>query len=283
MRVAHNNMTLVTAFMTAKGEAEKSFSNSDVYIEKFIENPRHIEIQFIADQHGRCVHLGERDCTIQRRHQKLLEEAPSPMMTQKQRDLMGSLAIKGVMATNYVNAGTMEFLMNKQGQFYFMEVNTRIQVEHPVTEMVTGIDLIKEQISVAAGNPLSFTQEDVQLEGCAIECRINAEDPYHDFMPSPGTITGYNTPGGFHVRIDTHAYQGYSISPHYDSMIGKLIVKGKDREEALAILHRALREYIIEGVHTTIPFFKKLIKDPKFISLDYDTSFMDDFKMDNEG
>jgi acetyl-CoA carboxylase biotin carboxylase subunit len=280
MRVAHSDMSLVSSFLTAKGESEKAFSSGDMYIEKFIENPRHVEVQFIADSYGNCVHLGERDCTIQRRHQKLIEEAPSPVLTNEMRAMIGNSAVKGVMATNYVNAGTMEFLLDKQGTFYFMEVNTRIQVEHPVTEMVTGIDLIKEQIRVAAGEELSFKQEDITLRGTAIECRINAEDPYMDFMPSPGTITGYNVPGGLNVRIDTHAYQGYKISPHYDSMIGKLIVYGNTREEAIATLKRALDEYFIEGVKTTIPFFKRLLRDPKFHSADYDTSYMDGFKME---
>ncbi|OED35811.1 acetyl-CoA carboxylase biotin carboxylase subunit [PVC group bacterium (ex Bugula neritina AB1)] len=280
MRIAYDNASLATAFLTAKGEAEKAFTSGEVYLEKLIENPRHIEIQFIADNHGNCVHLGERDCTIQRRHQKLLEEAPSPVMTESKRREIGALAVKGVMATGYRNAGTMEFLMDKNGKFYFMEVNTRIQVEHPVTEIVTGIDLVKEQILVAMGNTLSFSQKDISIKGSAIECRINAEDPFNDFMPSPGTIDGYNVPGGLGVRIDTHAYEGYSISPYYDSMIGKLIVTGKNREEALAVLKRALSEYIIQGIHTTIPFFEKLIQDPNFINLDYDTGFMDDFQMD---
>jgi len=279
MRVAHNDMSLVSAFLTAKQEAETAFKNSDVYIEKFVENPRHVEIQIIADKHGNCIHLGERDCSIQRRHQKLLEEAPSPALDSKTRKMIGELSVKGAKAAGYVNAGTIEYLLDKDNNFYFMEMNTRIQVEHPVTEMVTGVDLIREQIKVAAGHKLSYTQEDIKIEGAAIECRINAEDPLNNFMPNPGKISAYNLPGGLGVRIDSHVYDGFVISPYYDSMVGKLIVHAKTREEAISRLKRALSEFVVEGIKTTIPLFERIVNDAKFTSGNFNTGFMEDFKI----
>ncbi len=278
MRVVHNDISLVSSFLTAKAEAESAFKNSDVYMEKFIQNPRHIEVQILADGHGNCVYLGERDCSIQRRHQKLLEEAPSPIIDEKTRKELGEKSVLAAKAAKYVNAGTIEYLLDKKGDFYFMEMNTRIQVEHTVTEMITGIDIVKEQIKIAAGEKLSFKQEDIVFTGAAIECRINAEDPFHEFLPSAGTITGLNFPGGLGVRVDSHTYQGYKIPPYYDSMIGKLIVHGKTRQDAIDILRRALDEFVVEGVKTTIPFFQRLVTDKQFLSGKFDTSFLEKFK-----
>lgn len=275
MRVCHNDVRLISAMLTAQREAEVSFGNPDVYIEKYVEKPRHVEIQILGDSHGHIIHLGERDCTIQRRHQKLIEESPSPILDSKLRKKIIEAAIKCAKAISYVNAGTIEFLVDYSGNFYFMEMNTRIQVEHPVTEAVTGIDLVKEQIRIASGEKLHHKQEDIKFNGCAIECRINAEDPDNDFMPSPGKIMMLDLPGGRGVRIDTHVYQGYSIPPYYDSLIAKLIVHGKDRNEAITICRRALDEFIVDPIKTTIPFHKKVMSNPLFIKGRYSTDFID--------
>ena len=275
MRVCHNDVRLISAFLTAQREAEAAFGNADVYIEKFIEKPRHIEIQILGDAFGHVIHLGERDCTIQRRHQKLVEETPSPALDSKLRKKMGEAAVKCAKSIGYVNAGTVEFLLDEDNSFYFMEMNTRIQVEHPITEAVTGVDLVKEQIMVASGKKLAYKQEDIKFTGHAIECRINAEDPDNDFMPSPGKIVTFNAPGGRGVRLDTHAYQGYTISPYYDSMIGKLIVHGKNRTEAVNICKRALDEFTVEPIKTTIPFHKRVMNDPVFLKGKFSTDFIE--------
>ncbi|AKF95299.1 acetyl-CoA carboxylase biotin carboxylase subunit [Brevibacillus laterosporus] len=279
MRVAVDDEDLEKAIRQAQNEAKTAFGNAGVYLEKFVEGPRHVEIQIMGDKHGNVVYLGERDCSIQRRHQKLVEEAPSPALSQELRKQMGEAAVAAAQAVNYHGAGTVEFLLDKHGQFYFMEMNTRIQVEHPVTEMITGIDLIKEQISVAYGNHLSFTQDDIVLDGWSIECRINAENPAKSFMPSPGKIEGYLAPGGFGVRIDSAVYPGYTIPPYYDSMIAKVIVWGKTREEAIERMKRALQELMIEGVHTTIPFHLKLLEHEVFISGQFDTKFLETYDL----
>jgi acetyl-CoA carboxylase, biotin carboxylase subunit len=265
MRIVEAEADLEAQITTARNEAKAAFGNDAVYVEKFIQNPRHIEIQVLADQHGNIVHLGERDCSIQRRHQKLLEEAPSPVVTPELRESIGSTVLKAIRKVGYEGVGTIEFLADEHLNLYFIEMNTRIQVEHPVTEMITGIDLLKEQIKAAAGLPLSFTQEDIQFKGHAIECRINAEDPSKNFMPSPGQIEGYIAPGGPGVRVDSHAYGGYKIPPHYDSLVSKLIVWGQDREEALSRMRRALDEYALTGIKTTIPFHQQLLDNPEFI------------------
>jgi acetyl-CoA carboxylase biotin carboxylase subunit len=276
MRVAHNDPALVKGFHTARNEAERAFSNSMVYIEKYIENPRHIEFQILADRKGKTVHLGERDCSLQRRHQKLLEESPSPVMTADLRKKMGKAAIKAAEAVKYVNAGTVEFLYSEESkEFYFIEMNTRVQVEHPVTEEVTGIDIVKEQIRIAAGEELGYDQKDIQFNRCAIECRINAEDPFNDFRPSPGKIEFMHVPGGHGVRVDKHAYSGYTIPPHYDSLLAKLITYGKTRREAIDRMVRALDEFMIRGVHTTIPLHKVILKDPNFRRGRYSTAFIE--------
>ncbi len=278
MRVAHNDMTLVNAFTTARHEAERAFGNAGVYLEKYVESARHIEVQIMADEHGNVVHLGERDCSMQRRNQKVLEEAPSPALEADVRAKLGAAAIKAAKAVNYANAGTVEFLYDELAEeFYFMEMNTRIQVEHPVTEEVTGIDLIKEQIRVAMGEKLSFTQEDIKMRGHAIEFRVNAEDPARNFAPSPGKIQWVNFPGGFGVRIDSAVYPGYVIPPYYDSMVAKLIVRGRNREEALARLDRALSEFFIDGPKTTIPLGLALLKDAQFLSGKYNTGYLEKF------
>jgi acetyl-CoA carboxylase biotin carboxylase subunit len=276
MRVCHNDVRLVSAFLTAQSEAEAAFGNSAVYMEKYIEAPRHIEFQILADEKGNIVHLGERDCTIQRRHQKLIEEAPSPALSTAMRKKMGEAAVKGAKAVNYRGAGTVEFLVDGD-EFYFMEMNTRIQVEHPVTEMVTGIDLIKEQIKVAAGQKLSVKQEDINIKGHAIECRINAEDPDHDFRPSPGKLVAIHVPGGLGVRVDTHVYAGYEIPPFYDSLIAKLITYGKDRKEAITIMKRALDEFLVEPIKTTVSFHKKVMIDSDFRKGDVSTHFVEKY------
>ena len=278
MRVAATEEELLKSIRQAQKEAELTFGNAGVYLEKYLEEPRHVEIQLMADKHGNVVYLGERDCSIQRRHQKLVEEAPSPALNQILREKMGRAAVLAARAVNYHGAGTVEFLLDKHGQFYFMEMNTRIQVEHGVTEMVTGIDLIQEQISVAAGNRLSFSQEDIKMNGCAIECRINAENPTMNFMPSPGLIKTYLAPGGFGVRIDSAVYSGYEISPFYDSMVTKVIVWGKNRPEAIQRMKRALDEFVIEGIHTTMPLHKKLLRHEIFINGDFNTGFLDKHK-----
>lgn len=275
MRLCHNDVRLVSAFLTAQREAEAAFGNPDVYIEKYIENPRHIEIQLLGDRHNHIVHLGERDCTIQRRHQKLIEESPSPVVDSKLRKKMGDAAVKGAKSINYVNAGTMEFLMDENNEFYFMEMNTRIQVEHPVTEMLTAIDLVKQQIKIAAGRKLGFRQEDIKFAGSAIECRIYAEDPANDFRPSPGKIIHLNLPGGPGVRLDTHVYPGYEVSPYYDSMIGKIITYAESRPEAISIMKRALDECFIGPIKTTIPFHINVFNDPAFLRGRFSTDFVE--------
>lgn len=279
MRVAVDDEDLEKAIRQAQNEAKTAFGNPGVYLEKFVEGPRHVEIQIMADKFGNTVYLGERDCSIQRRHQKLIEEAPSPALSEELRRQMGEAAVAAAKAVNYHGAGTVEFLLDKYGKFYFMEMNTRIQVEHPVTEMVTGIDLIKEQILVAAGQPLSFTQEDIKLDGWAMECRINAENPARNFMPSPGKISNYLAPGGFGVRVDSAAYAGYTIPPYYDSMIAKLIVWGKTRQEAIDRMKRALSEFVVEGIATTIPFHLKVMDHDVFVSGHFDTKFLETYPL----
>ncbi|MFH1395142.1 MAG: acetyl-CoA carboxylase biotin carboxylase subunit [Candidatus Omnitrophota bacterium] len=276
MRVCHNDISLVNAFLTARSEAEAAFGNPEVYMEKYIAEPRHVEFQIIADEKGNVVHLGERDCTIQRRHQKLIEESPSVSLSKDMREKMGEMAVKGAKAVDYKGAGTMEFLVDGD-KFYFMEMNTRIQVEHPVTEMVTGIDLVKEQIKAASGQTLSFKQEDVKIKGCAIECRINAEDPEHDFRPSPGEISAINIPGGPGIRVDTHVYAGYKIPPFYDSMIAKLIAYGSTRKETIKTMQRALEEFYIEPIKTTVDFHKQVLNNPDFQRGDISTHFVEKF------
>jgi acetyl-CoA carboxylase biotin carboxylase subunit len=273
MRIARDAEEFSQLFSLAQNEALSAFGNGDVYVEKFLARPRHVEIQVLGDTHGRVIHLGERDCSVQRRHQKLIEESPSPALTPELRAQMGDAAVRLSEAIGYVGAGTVEFLLDEDGSFYFMEMNTRIQVEHPVTEMVTGQDLVKEQIRVAAGLPLSI--EEVQLQGHSIEVRINAEDPYRNFQPSPGVITAYHPPGGPGVRVDTHVYAGYTVPPYYDSLLAKLIVHGRDRAEALARLGLALDTFILEGVTTTIPFLARVIRHPDFVAGDIDTKFLE--------
>jgi acetyl-CoA carboxylase biotin carboxylase subunit len=275
MRVAHNDPSLVKGYHTARSEAERAFGNPVVYIEKYIENPRHIEFQILADRKGKTIHLGERDCSLQRRHQKLIEESPSPALTSDLRKKMGKAAIKAAEAVRYVNAGTVEFLLDAKGDFYFIEMNTRVQVEHPVTEEVTGIDIVKEQIRIAAGEELGYDQKDVEFQKAAIECRLNAEDPFNGFQPSPGRIEFLHVPGGHGVRVDTHVYGGYQIPSHYDSMIAKLICYGHDRRVALDRMARALDEFMIRGVKTTIPLHKLILKDPNFRRGRYSTSFVE--------
>ena len=274
IRNIEDESELEEKILEAKQEARQFFGNDDVYLEKLIINPKHIEIQLLADEHGNVVYLGERDCSCQRRNQKLLEESPAVIMTEELRERMGKAAVAAAKACGYTNAGTVEFLVDKDKNFYFMEMNTRIQVEHPVTEMVTGIDLIKEQIKIAAGEPLSFEQEDVHLDGHAIECRVNAEDPAKGFRPCPGKIKSIHLPGGFGVRIDTAVYQGYEIPPYYDSMIAKVIVKGKDRNEAIQKMKVALSEFLIEGITTNVDFQLNLLRDPDFEKGDFDIGFL---------
>ncbi|MBV9772441.1 MAG: acetyl-CoA carboxylase biotin carboxylase subunit [Gemmatimonadetes bacterium] len=275
MRVAKDEEEFVRQFAMARNEAAAAFGDDTVYIEKYLARPRHIEFQILGDQHGRVIHLGERDCSIQRRHQKLLEEAPSPALTQELRERMGEAAVRGAKAIDYVGAGTIEMLLNDGGSFYFMEMNTRIQVEHPVTEMTTGFDLVKEQIRAAAGLPLSIPEKPIRLRGHAIECRINAEDPARNFAPSPGTIHTFHPPGGPGVRIDTHVYAGYRVPPFYDSLLGKLIVHGSTREEAIARMRNALATFVVEGVHTTIPFLLEVMDSPEFVAGEVDTKFLE--------
>jgi acetyl-CoA carboxylase biotin carboxylase subunit len=279
MRLVRTEDELVKSFLAAQGEAEAAFGNAGVYLEKFIERPRHIEFQILADSFGNVVHLGERDCSIQRRHQKLLEEAPSPALTSELREKMGAAAVRTAQSINYLGAGTVEFLLDRSGHFYFMEMNTRIQVEHPVTEMITGLDLIAEQIRLAQGERLSFTQEQVQFRGHAIECRINAEDPDHNFRPHPGRINGYLPPGGPGVRMDSHVYTDYEIPPYYDSLIGKLIVWGVDRPTAIERMRRALREFAITGLPTTIGFHQKILETPEFLEGEVYTNFVEQMMM----
>lgn len=274
MRTAHSPEEFETSFLTAQTEARNAFGDEAMYIEHFVENPKHIEFQILADHYGNVVHLGERDCSIQRHHQKLIEESPSPALTDKLRRKMGEAAVKAAKAAGYTNAGTIEFLLEKNGSFYFMEMNTRIQVEHPVTEWVTGIDLVKEQIRIASGEKLLFSQEDITLTGHAIECRINAEDPAKNFRPSPGMITDLYLPGGKGVRMDTAIYSGYTIPPYYDSMLAKLIVHGKNREEAILKMRSALGEVIIEGVKTNVDYQYEILHHPDFVSGDTDIEFI---------
>ena len=272
MRVAESADVIESTFTMARNEASAAFNDARVYIERFVQRPRHVEIQVLGDSHGNLVHLGERDCSIQRRHQKLIEESPSPAITPETRQAMGDAAIAAGRAIDYSNAGTVEFLLTDGGEFFFMEMNTRIQVEHPVTEMVTGVDLVKEQIRSAAGERIG---EPHTLSGHAIECRINAEDPAHDFRPSPGKITAFHAPGGPGIRIDTHVYAGYSVPPYYDSLLGKLIAYGSTRDEALGRAYQALEEFIIEGVKTTIPFLREVLRHPDFVAGDFDTHFLE--------
>ncbi len=275
MRLVRDESDLPRLFHAAQGEAEAAFGNAGVYLEKFVERPRHIEFQILADGHGNVIHLGERDCSIQRRHQKLLEEAPSPALTPKLRRLMGRAAVRAAQSIGYVGAGTVEFLLDHDGSFYFMEMNTRIQVEHPVTEAIAGIDLIAEQIRIAQGEPLRLKQDQVELRGHAIECRINAEDPDHDFRPHPGRISAYLPPGGPGVRMDSHVYPDYDIPPYYDSLIGKLIVWGPDRPAAIARMKRALGECAIAGIHTTIGFHQQILETPAFVNSEVYTDFIE--------
>ncbi len=278
MRIAHNDISLMKGYHTARNEAEKAFGNSGVYIEKYFENPHHIEFQILADGRGNIIHLGERDCSIQRRHQKLVEETPSPLIDNKFKDLrrkMGKAAYRIAELAQYNNAGTVEFIVDDKGNFYFLEVNKRIQVEHPITEEVTGIDLVRMQILIAMGEPLKLSQSDIHPRGHAIQCRINAENPYDDFRPSPGRIDMHYSPGGHGVRVDSHVYAGYVIPATYDSMIGKLITYGKDRREAIDRMSRALGEYLITGVKTTIPFEQNILLDPDFRRGVYSTGFIE--------
>ncbi|UKJ07287.1 acetyl-CoA carboxylase biotin carboxylase subunit [Solitalea lacus] len=278
MRIVWKDEDFENAWDSARQEAGAAFGNDGIYLEKFVEDPRHIEIQIVGDQYGKVCHLSERDCSIQRRHQKLVEESPSPFMTDELRQKMGDAAISGAAAVNYEGAGTIEFLVDKHRNFYFMEMNTRIQVEHPVTEEVINYDLIKEQIKVAAGVPISGRSYLPTMH--AIECRINAEDPLNGFRPSPGKITNFHSPGGHGVRVDTHVYSGYVIPPNYDSMIAKLITVAQTREEAISTMERALSEFVIEGIKTTIPFHIKLMQDPNFRAGNFTTKFMETFEMD---
>lgn len=281
IRIAEDEDSLVSQITTAQQEAQKAFGNAGVYLEKYLTGMKHVEIQIMADKHGNAVHLFERDCSVQRRRQKLVEEAPCPILSPELRNRMGQAAVRAALAVNYAGAGTLEFLLGPDGSFYFMEMNTRIQVEHPVTEMITNVDLIKEMISVAEGNPLSFAQEDLRINGWSIECRINAEDSERQFMPSPGHISFYLPPGGAGVRIDSAVYPGYTISPHYDSMIAKLIVWGATREEAIARMKRALSEFAIDGIRTTIPFHQKLLNHPKFVRGDFDIKFLEEYDIND--
>jgi len=276
MRAAFSEEEFRRGYTVARHEAETNFGDSTVYLEKLIEHPRHVEIQILGDRHGNLLHLGERDCSIQRRHQKLIEEAPSPSVTPEMRAAMGEAAIRGAEAIGYHGAGTVEFLLAPDGEFYFMEMNTRIQVEHPVTELVTATDLIKEQIRVAAGERLAI-EETPRFRGHAIECRINAEDPEHGFRPSPGLISTFHAPGGPGVRVDTHIYAGYVVPPYYDSLLAKLIVSGKTREEARSRAYHALEEFIIEGVHTTVSFLRSVLAHPDFVAGEFDTGFVERF------
>ncbi|MBQ7696247.1 MAG: acetyl-CoA carboxylase biotin carboxylase subunit [Lentisphaeria bacterium] len=275
MRIAHNEASLLQGFHAARAEAEKAFGNGDLYMEKYIVNPRHIEVQILADNFGNVVHLGERDCSVQRRNQKLLEESPSPALTAKMREKLGNAAVKAAKAAGYSSAGTIEFLYTGSGEFYFMEMNTRIQVEHPVTEMITGVDLIKEMIRIAANEKMTLRQRDIVIKGHAIELRINAEDPARGFAPSPGLVSLFIPPGGPDVRVDTHVYSGYRIPPYYDSLLAKIIVRGADRQEAIAVCRRALGELVVEGVRTTQTFQKQIINHKDFVEGKYDTGFVD--------
>ncbi|MCP5432589.1 MAG: acetyl-CoA carboxylase biotin carboxylase subunit [Alphaproteobacteria bacterium] len=275
MKVARGAEGLASALSTARAEAKAAFGDDAVYLEKYLERPRHIEIQVIADSRGTVLHLGERDCSIQRRHQKLIEEAPSPVLEAKERARIGEIVTRGLSKLGYLGVGTVEFLY-ENGEFYFIEMNTRLQVEHPVTEFVTGLDLVREQIRIAAGEPLGFTQKDVTISGHAIECRVNAENP-RTFTPSPGLVKAYHTPGGLGVRVDSAAYSGYRIPPYYDSMVAKLIVHGRNRAEALSRLERALKEFVVEGIDTTLPLFAEIVRDEEFRAGDYHIHWLEEF------
>ena len=274
IRVAYSKEELEKEYDIVKQEAKVSFNDDSLYLEKFVENPRHVEIQILADEHGNCIHLGERDCSIQRRNQKILEETPSGILDDKTKKKMGEVAVKAVKEIGYSNAGTIEFLVDKNKDFYFMEMNTRVQVEHPVTEMVTGVDIIKEQIKIASGEELEYKQQDIKFEGHSMEVRINAENPDKNFMPCPGTITGLHIPGGNGIRVDTAIYSGYTVPPTYDSMLAKLIVHGRDREESIAKMKSAVAEFVIEGITTNIDFLLKILENENFKTNNYDTSFI---------
>ena len=274
IRIAYTEEELKKEYDVVKQEAKVSFNDDSIYIEKFIENPRHIEIQILADEHGNCVHLGERDCSVQRRNQKVLEETPSSVISDKTRKKMGEIAVKAVKQIGYSNAGTIEFLVDKNQDFYFMEMNTRVQVEHPVTEMVTGIDIIKEQIKIASGENLEYQQKDIKIDGHSLEVRINAENPSKNFMPCPGLITGLHLPGGNGIRVDTAIYAGYTVPQNYDSMLAKVIVHGKNREESIAKMRSAIAELVIEGIDTNVEFLYQILENKNFIKNDYDTSFI---------
>ena len=274
IRVAYSKEELEKEYDIVKQEAKVSFNDDSLYLEKFVENPRHVEIQILADEHGNCIHLGERDCSVQRRNQKVLEETPSGILDEETRKKMGEVAVKAVKEIGYSNAGTIEFLVDKNKDFYFMEMNTRVQVEHPVTEMVTGVDIIKEQIKIASGEELTYKQEDIKFNGHSMEVRINAENPDKNFMPCPGTITGLHIPGGNGVRVDTAIYSGYTVPPTYDSMLAKLIVHGKNREESIAKMKSAVAEFVVEGITTNIDFLLKILENENFKTNNYDTSFI---------
>ena len=274
MKIVRGRDAVSAAFATASAEAASAFGNGDMYVERYIEKPRHIEIQIVADEHGKVIHLGERECSVQRRHQKLIEESPSPAVSPELRRRMGEVSVRAMERIRYNNLGTIEYLLDERGEFYFMEMNTRVQVEHPVTEAVTGVDLVREQILLASGQPLSRKQEDVQLRGAAIEARVNAEDPV-TFAPWPGKITGYSVPGGYGVRVDSAAYENYTVLPHYDSLLAKVIVHAEDRPLAIARLQRALGEYVIEGIRTNIPFHRTALADDAFTSGQYDTRLVE--------
>jgi len=274
MKIVREKSAVAAAFATASAEAANAFGNGDMYLERYVEKPRHVEIQIVADEHGRVIHLGERECSVQRRHQKLIEESPSPAVSPELRRRMGEVSIRAMERIRYNNLGTIEYLLDERGDFYFMEMNTRIQVEHPVTEMVTGVDLVREQIRLAAGEPLRLTQDQVTLRGAALECRVNAEDPV-SFAPWPGKITGYSVPGGFGVRVDSAAYENYAVLPHYDSLLAKLVVHAEDRPTAIARMRRALSEYVVEGIRTNIPFHRTALAEPAFVSGAYDTRFVE--------
>lgn len=276
MKLAESADSLPSAFQLASAEALACFGNGDLYLEKFILKPRHIEVQILGDQHGNVVHLGERECSLQRRHQKVLEEAPSPLVDPEMRAALGAAAVNAAKAIGYSSAGTVEFLADANKNFYFIEMNTRIQVEHPITEMITGVDLVKQMILSAAGEPLPFTQEDIKLEGHAIECRINAEDPV-TFAPSPGRINGYHEPGGYGVRVDSWVHDQCNVLPYYDSLLGKLITWGRDRDEAIVRMRWALDEYVVEGIKTTVPFHRAVLRDEEFLSGEFDTGFIERF------
>jgi acetyl-CoA carboxylase biotin carboxylase subunit len=277
MRIARDADEFARAFPQARREAEAAFGDGRLYIEKFLERPRHIEVQILGDQQGNVIHLGERDCSLQRRHQKLLEEAPSPVMTDAMRERMGEAAVRGAERIGYVGAGTIEFLLAESGEFYFMEMNTRIQVEHPVTELVTGQDLVLCQLTIAEGESLDIRQDQVKFRGHAIECRINAEDPDRNFMPTPGRLETFHQPGGPGVRVDTAAYQSYVIPPHYDSLVAKVLTHGNDRPQAIARMRVALDEFVVEGIATTIPLHRKLIQEPRFLAGEVHTRFVEDW------